>query len=225
MSKTNINAESPEFDNPTNLRAKPSQKRAEQNVEKILQVAADLISNGGVGNATTSVIAKKAGIPVGTVYRYFENKEAILSELASRYQAEKDREHASWLPKDAASLSIREYVSLWVDESQDNLRSNDVYRELMNLAVRLPDHYDLLRRSVHRWSARARDLAIFRNLDIADEDRESFLNVWLSAGTAAEEMLLMAESDEEFEALKQQMKVMLIAYLEAYSPNVDQDRT
>ena len=215
MNKETEFANSGAADGTTHLRAQPSQKRAAKNVEKILRAAAELISDGGVANLTTSLVAEQAGIPIGSLYRYFKNKESIISELAARYQAEKDRENATWLPDIDENLPIRDYIALWVDQSQDSLRANEVYRELLNFAVRLPDRFDLLMRLVERKSEHARDLNVFKQLNMPDEDRDAFLSIWLGAETSLEEMLLNAESDEEYEVLKEQMKAMLTAFIEA----------
>ena len=199
------------------LRSRPSQARAEKNLEKILAAATELVPQYGISGVSTSLIAKTAGIPVGTVYRYFKNKESIFAALAARFQAEKDRELSTWLPDHEEDLSLEEYISQWVDISQDALRSNPTYRELMNLALRLPDYFELNRGTVARWTESAKKLRLFRELDIPDADRDTFINVWLSAGTCVEEMLLGAESEKEYEALKAQMKVMLISYMQHYS--------
>ncbi|MCK0070157.1 TetR/AcrR family transcriptional regulator [Kordiimonas laminariae] len=59
----------------------PKQARAKARVQTILQVTQDLLLLHGVEGVTTTAISKKAGIPVGSVYQYFEDKEEILSTL------------------------------------------------------------------------------------------------------------------------------------------------
>ena len=72
----------------TEARKAPSQQRSRQMVDKILQAARQLLIDDGVEALTTSRIAKLAAISVGSLYQYFPNKLAILSELYSRWLEE-----------------------------------------------------------------------------------------------------------------------------------------
>ena len=51
----------------------------------MLDVADELLAHHGPEAFTTSRIAAAAGIPVGSVYRFFEDKESIAEALAVRY--------------------------------------------------------------------------------------------------------------------------------------------
>lgn len=66
-------------------RRSPLQKRSRQRVERILEAARVLLRDGGVHAVTTTSIAGKAGVPVGSIYQYFPNKTAILTALLSEY--------------------------------------------------------------------------------------------------------------------------------------------
>ncbi len=47
----------------------------------IMKAALELISEHGFHGAPMAMIAKKAGVGAGTIYRYFENKDALINEL------------------------------------------------------------------------------------------------------------------------------------------------
>ncbi len=66
------------------LRSTPKQARSRETVEHILATAADLLTEVGVDGFNTNLLAERADVRVRTVYRYFPNKLAILSELARR---------------------------------------------------------------------------------------------------------------------------------------------
>jgi AcrR family transcriptional regulator len=51
----------------------------------VLDAADELLAAEGARAFNTNRIAKFAGIPVGSVYRYFPDKEAIIDALALRY--------------------------------------------------------------------------------------------------------------------------------------------
>lgn len=68
-------------------RREPSQARARERVDKILAETADLLTSSGLEKLTTNHIAKAAGMSVGSLYRYFPNKQAIIYELYKRWLA------------------------------------------------------------------------------------------------------------------------------------------
>ena len=49
---------------------------------RIVEAAVDLFRNGGFDATTTRDIARRAGVATGTLFNYFETKEAILASLA-----------------------------------------------------------------------------------------------------------------------------------------------
>jgi len=67
---------------------KPTQERARQRVADILAATADLISEGGVEAVTTTDVAEKAGVPVGSIYQYFEDANDILRTVQGSYAEE-----------------------------------------------------------------------------------------------------------------------------------------
>ena len=66
------------------MRKKPQQQRAKLIVDHILQAAQIYIVEQGLMHITTPKIAEKAGVSVGSLYQYFENKEEIIQELLRR---------------------------------------------------------------------------------------------------------------------------------------------
>ncbi|MCA9331160.1 TetR/AcrR family transcriptional regulator, partial [Candidatus Saccharibacteria bacterium] len=66
----------------------PVQRRSKETVRQILLAAAELFAERGVATVTTNDIADRAGIPIGSVYSYYEDKEAILTSLVELYYSE-----------------------------------------------------------------------------------------------------------------------------------------
>lgn len=64
------------------MRKAPQQARSQQRVDAILEAAAEMIGEMGYEGITTSKLAKRAGISVGSFYQYFADKDAVLRELA-----------------------------------------------------------------------------------------------------------------------------------------------
>lgn len=67
------------------LRHPPTQERSRERLRLVLDVADELLTREGAEAFTTTRIAEAAGIPVGSVYRFFDGKESIAEALAVRY--------------------------------------------------------------------------------------------------------------------------------------------
>ncbi|MGJ8682873.1 TetR/AcrR family transcriptional regulator [Paraglaciecola sp.] len=62
----------------------PKQKRSIEKVERILDVTAKLMKEIGADNITTHLVAKSAGIAVGSLYQFFPNIETVKVALVER---------------------------------------------------------------------------------------------------------------------------------------------
>ena len=66
------------------LRRRPVQQRSTQRVEKMLEACAQLIDEVGYDGLTTTLIAERAGVAVGSLYQFFPDKRAVVQELTQR---------------------------------------------------------------------------------------------------------------------------------------------
>jgi len=64
-------------------RRKPKQARSNDLVSAILQAAIQVLAKEGIRRFTTTRVAERAGVSVGSVYQYFPNKASILFRLQS----------------------------------------------------------------------------------------------------------------------------------------------
>lgn len=65
----------------------PVQARSRERVERILDAAAKLLTEQGYNSVKTNLIAKRAGVSIGSVYQFFPNRYAIINALGARYQS------------------------------------------------------------------------------------------------------------------------------------------
>ena len=70
---------------PANLRHVPIQARSRERLRLVLDAADELLTDEGADAFTTTRIAAIAEIPIGSLYRYFPDKETIVEALAVRY--------------------------------------------------------------------------------------------------------------------------------------------
>jgi AcrR family transcriptional regulator len=101
----------------TALRRTPVQERSAARVERMLDAAASLLDEVGYEGTTTSLIASRAGVSVGSLYQFFPDRRAVLRALAlrsfSRFAAMlSDRVTSSHLVRwqDAVEVVVDVYV-------------------------------------------------------------------------------------------------------------------
>src|SRR4051794_6319187 len=81
-----VGEEDPVAEVPTSyLRNLPRQARSAARVELLLDVAEEVFEEVGYDTATTNLVAARAGVPVGTLYRWFPDKNALAEALTDRY--------------------------------------------------------------------------------------------------------------------------------------------
>jgi AcrR family transcriptional regulator len=64
-------------------RKKPQQTRSNDLVAAILEAALQVLAKEGASRFTTTRVAERAGVSVGSIYQYFPNKASILFRLQS----------------------------------------------------------------------------------------------------------------------------------------------
>jgi AcrR family transcriptional regulator len=96
------------------------QQRSAKRVEQMLEACAALVDELGYDGVTTTLIAERAGVAVGSLYQFFPDKRAVVQALTQRnlerFMAELDRrlvethlEH--WW--DAADTAFDVYVQMY----------------------------------------------------------------------------------------------------------------
>ncbi|MFE3073374.1 TetR family transcriptional regulator [Streptomyces sp. NPDC059247] len=69
---------------PPALRRAPVQQRSAERLARILDACAALLDETGYEQLSTRAVAGRAGVPIGSVYRFFGNKRAMVAALAHR---------------------------------------------------------------------------------------------------------------------------------------------
>lgn len=60
------------------------QRRSAERLARILDACADLLDEVGYDDLSTRAVAQRAGVPIGSVYRFFGNKRQMADALAQR---------------------------------------------------------------------------------------------------------------------------------------------
>lgn len=88
------------------LTREPSTPRAQKTVALIFQAFTELYAKTDIDEITTNLIAKRAGLSVGTLYQYFANRDAIAIALIEETVSE-----AAGVTRDAILREMSESIS------------------------------------------------------------------------------------------------------------------
>lgn len=111
------------------LRNEPRQARGRERVERILEVAKDLVAREGVDALTTTRVADEVGISVGSLYHYFTDKAAIVNALARAYLDEFEGEMER-LAAESEDGGWDDPVATILDAFAERYRREPAYRAL-----------------------------------------------------------------------------------------------
>src|SRR5260370_36748259 len=70
------------------MRKKPQQTRSRQMTTALIEATAKTIAERGLADVTTNHIATCAGVSVGSLYQYYDSKEALVDALMDRISEE-----------------------------------------------------------------------------------------------------------------------------------------
>jgi AcrR family transcriptional regulator len=98
------------------LRRAPVQRRSAERLGRILDAAAELLDEAGYEDLSTRAVATRAGVPIGSVYRFFSNKRAMADALARRNLDEFVSRVSARLAAPEAAPGWRYVIDLFVDE-------------------------------------------------------------------------------------------------------------
>jgi AcrR family transcriptional regulator len=196
------------------LRKLPTQARSRARVEAILKAAGALLGEVGYDGVTTNLIAERAGVPVGSIYQFFETKDDIIAALVERFQARIHKLASEELDAACAAWDRQVFVARLVDGiagiqaeanafvcvfsgSQSHARFDGLARELRATLV---GHLDRVFAEAYPKLAKA--------------ERSRMLGAW-SDITGAMIASLDRSKPGERGKLLEELKTILSAYLDA----------
>ena len=119
-------------------RKKPQQARSSDLVAAILEAALQVLAREGAQRFTTTRVAEKAGVSVGSIYQYFPNKASILFRLQSDEWRQTTAmlhatlQHARRPPLERLRRLVHAFVKSECDEAGMRVALNDaapLYRD------------------------------------------------------------------------------------------------
>lgn len=121
----------------TKMRREPVQARSQQRVKLLLDTTAELVDEVGLEGVTTGLLAERAKVSIGSVYRFFPDRISLMRALSernleryiTRFTTEFERRPAeSW--EGALDITMNQFVEMYESEPGfRTLRFGDVIDE------------------------------------------------------------------------------------------------
>jgi AcrR family transcriptional regulator len=105
-------------------RKTPSQRRAKETVDAILQAAAYILIKDGWEEFNTNRVAERAGVNIASLYQYFPNKESIVVELQRRHIERGRSEFPDRIGQLRSQPNLRAALKILIDGSVAEHRVN-----------------------------------------------------------------------------------------------------
>ncbi len=120
-------------------RKEPKQSRSRRTREEILQATTHLLNRHPLGEVSTNHIARKTGISIGTLYKYYPNRDSILADLSLMYMRQ-DAERFEHVFAKCADRGLDELLNELVEtlmqtHKEDSRVRGVVYQNLERLKL------------------------------------------------------------------------------------------
>ena len=79
----------------------PKQERSQATYDRLLNVAGELLAEVGIDRVSTNLICARAGLTPPALYRYFDDKYAVLEALGRRLMARQNAALEAWIARHA----------------------------------------------------------------------------------------------------------------------------
>lgn len=100
-----------------NPRKRPVQRRSEATLSAINEGAIQVLTRSGLSGCTTTRIAERAGVSVGTLYQYYPNRDAVLAMVLKEHLAQVCRDverDARAIQRRSASEVARQFPQIFI---------------------------------------------------------------------------------------------------------------
>jgi len=108
-----------------------TQSRSRASVSAILEASSQVLAEDGYSAFNTNVVARRAGVSVGTLYQYFPNKESLLAAVQQKHLDEiaSALERAFSFPELSLSAAVERMIEAVIAVHNINPGLHTVLRE------------------------------------------------------------------------------------------------
>jgi AcrR family transcriptional regulator len=200
-------------------RKSPVQARSAASVDAILEATIQVLLHVGKERLTTTRVALRAGVSVGTLYQYFPNKSALLQAALTRHLAEVT-DAVELVCKEQRGRTLREMVTALITAFLE-AKMRDAKTSVALYAV----SSDLDAARIVQQIGTRSNKAIIRMLESACDalTTDSQLVASMLQGAmvgVSRRMLESGAAEKQFDSLRRELIFMACAYVDACSARV-----
>ena len=201
-------------------RKSPVQARSAASVDAILEATIQVLRSAGKERLTTTRVAQRAGVSVGTLYQYFPNKSALLQAVLKRHLDEVTaaiervcREQESRTLQQMATALINAFLEAKMRNVKTSVALYSVSSDVDGAKI-------LLQKGARSNKAIVAMLTTAR--DPLTKDPQLVATMLQGAMAGVSRRLLESTAPEkQFDSMRQELIFFACAYLEACSAQVN----
>ncbi len=199
-------------------RKSPVQARSAASVEAILKATIQVLLKVGKESLTTTLVASRAGVSVGTLYQYFPNKSSLLRAALQRHMDEVGmaleavcQEQAGASLEKMATELVRGFLQAKMKDAKASAALYSVSSDVDGARIS---------RAMSQKAHRAIVAMLVTSSDELTTD-PGLVAAMLQAAMAgvSRRMLESASPESDYERLREELVVLVCAYLRACSNN------
>jgi AcrR family transcriptional regulator len=197
-------------------RKQPVQARSTASVDAILEATTQVLLSVGKERLTTTKVASRAGVSVGTLYQYFPNKSALLQAALTRHLDEVTaamervcREQRGKTLKEMATALINAFLEAKMRDAKTSVALYSVSSDVDGARI------------VQQMGLHTNETVVgmlVTSCEPLTKDPQLVASMMQSAMAGVSRRLLeSAAPEKQFDALRQELIFFVCAYLEACS--------
>jgi AcrR family transcriptional regulator len=202
------------------MKRQAKSEKAQETKAAILEATAHILIKNGLEKVSTNLIAEKAGVSIGSLYQYYENKEDIYEDLLLQLIEKRQQRIRAVLDLQVVTDSIPISVSKVVDaifEADDNdIRLESLLVPLFSSTMGKKKLLQKVNSLEIFLKPLLKTLFAVKNPKLLKRDLDVVVFVLINAmrgvllGTS-----LMLEQNHTKEKLKSELNFLILTYLEA----------
>ncbi|PSB44231.1 TetR/AcrR family transcriptional regulator [Cyanosarcina cf. burmensis CCALA 770] len=198
----------------------PQQSRSRKRFEQILQAAAAVFAEVGYEAASTEAIAQRANTSIGSLYRFFPDKSAVLYALAERYAEQMRDLFVTKFNSSTVDRPLAQVVSDTVEAFDDFFTTVPGAQAIMLRSRVSPELQAVNQRADREIVAHLEAFFALRQPQMEPEQRQLAALVSVEI-TGALQLLSLAQTEQLRQQIVTETKHILIRYLQPLFPDCD----
>jgi len=200
----------------TTSRKTPLQARSKERVEKIISSAEFLLKQDELSQLTTSRIAARAGVPVGSIYQYFKDRDEILLALGKKVLNDEDEKFTQAFQEITPHAHWKEAISGLLAAFQKIVREDDTHYRLDVALSDNPSWQQANLLSEKRIVELLASYPLFREKGLSEQEISSIAQTLVITVSAVVFRSKSRYWKEDADHLVEESRKMVTAYLETF---------